>query len=137
MRWPLKGRLKRHILVVTMGLLLAVLVNPANTSDVAGGIALMERVKGMLMRLGIVYADGAYDYDTMADACQSVNGAHLMVVKRTEPGFKVIPKRYIVERTLPWISRNRRFSKDYEQLIEISESFIKPGTIRLMLTRPA
>lgn len=132
----MKGR-KRHILVDTMGLLLAVLVNPANTSDVAGGIALMERVKGMLVRLGIVYADGAYDYDAMADACQSVNGARLMVVKRTEPGFKVLPKRWIVERTLAWLSRNRRLSKDYEQLIEVSESFVKLGMIRLMLARLA
>ena len=132
----MKGR-KRHILIDTMGSLLAVLVNPANTSDVAGGIELMERVKGMLVRLGIVYADGAYDYDSMADACRNVNGARLMVVKRTEPGFKVLPKRWIVERTLAWLSRNRRLSKDYEQLTEVSESFVKLGMIRLMLARVA
>lgn len=130
----MKGR-KRHILVDTMGVLLAVLVSPANISDVAGGIALMERVKGMLVRLGIVYADGAYDYETMADACHNVNGARLRVVKRTEPGFNVLPKRWIVERTLAWLSRNRRLAKDYEQLIEVSESFVKLGMIRLMLGR--
>jgi putative transposase len=131
-----KGR-KRHILVDTLGLLLAVLVNPANISDAAGAIELMARVKGVLVRLGIVYADGAYAYDSVADACRSVNNARLMVVKRTDPGFKVLPKRWIVERSLAWLGRNRRLSKDYEQLPQVSEAFVKIAMVRLMIARLA
>src|SRR5216684_1205559 len=127
-----KGR-KRHILVDTLGLLLAVLVNPANTSDAAGAIELMARVRGVLVRLGIVYADGGYAYDSVANACRSVNNARLMVVKRTDPGFKVLPKRWIVERTLAWLGRNRRLSKDYEQLPHVSEAFVKMAMVRLMI----
>jgi len=131
-----KGR-KRHILVDTLGLLLAVLVNPANTSDAAGAIELMARVRGVLVRLGIVYADGGYAYDSVANACRSVNNARLMVVKRTDPGFKVLPKRWIVERTLAWLGRNRRLSKDYEQLPHVSEAFVKMAMVRLMIARLA
>jgi putative transposase len=95
----------------------------------------MGRVKGMLIRLGLVYGDGAYDYQSVREACEGVNQALLMVVKRTGPGFKVLPKRWIVERTLAWLGRNRRLSKDYEQLVEVSENFIKLGMIRLMVAR--
>lgn len=132
----MKGR-KRHILVDTLGLLLAVLVNPANTSDAAGAIELMARVKGVLVRLGVVYADGAYAYDSVAEACGTVNEARLAVVKRTDPGFKVLPKRWIVERTLAWLGRNRRLSKDYEELPQVSEAFVKLAMIRLMTARLA
>lgn len=117
--------------------MLAVLVAPANGSDAAGAVDLMARVKGMLVRLGIVYADGAYDYRVVADACSEVNQARLMVVKRTGPGFKVLPKRWIVERTFAWLGRNRRLSKDYEQLVVVSEAFVKLGMIRLMTARLA
>lgn len=130
----MKGR-KRHILVDTLGLLLAVLVNPANTSDAAGAAALMARVQGTLSRLGIVYADGGYDYESVAEACRTVNQARLVVVKRTDPGFKVLPRRWVVERTFAWLGRNRRLSKDYEQLPEVSEAFVKLGMIRLMTAR--
>lgn len=132
----MKGR-KRHVLVDTLGLLLAVLVNPANTSDAAGAVELMTRVKGVLVRLGIVYADGAYAYDSVAEACRTVNEARLAVVKRTDPGFKVLPKRWIVERSLAWLGRNRRLSKDYEELPQVSEAFVKLAMIRLMTARLA
>ena len=132
----MKGR-KRHILVDTLGLLLAVTVNPANTSDAAGALELMSRVKGVLCRLGILYADGGYEYESLAQACQERNGVRLMVIKRTDPGFKVLPKRWVVERTFGWIGRNRRLSKDYEQLPTVSESFVKLAMIRLMVARLA
>jgi putative transposase len=131
-----KGR-KRHILVDTLGLLLAVAVNPANISDATRAIELMARVKGVLVRLGIVCANGAYAYASVADACRSVNNAGLMVVKRTDPGFKVLPKRWIVERSLAWLGRNRRLSKDYEQLPQVSEAFVKIAMLRLMIARLA
>ncbi|HYX35271.1 MAG TPA: transposase, partial [Oligoflexus sp.] len=61
----------------------------------------------------------------------------LEIVKRSddEKGFKVLPMRWIVERTFGWLGRNRRLSKDYERLPSSSEAFVYIGMIRLMLRR--
>jgi putative transposase len=62
-------------------------------------------------------------------------GIELEVVKRKEEGFKLLPKRWVVERTLGWLSRYRRLSKDYEGLIETSQNWIYVSMIRLMVNR--
>jgi putative transposase len=62
-------------------------------------------------------------------------GATVEVVKRSDPGFVLLPKRWVVERTFAWINQNRRLSKDYELLPEMSEAVIQGSMIRLMLQR--
>ena len=70
-------------------------------------------------------------------AIASVCGATVEVVKRSEAGFKVLPRRWVVERTFGWLGRYRRLSKDYELLPEVSESMIYAAMVRLMLHRLA
>ena len=70
-------------------------------------------------------------------AIASICGAKIEVVKRTEAGFQVLPRRWVVERTLGWLGRYRRLSKDYELLPEVSESMIYVAMERLMLRRLA
>lgn len=133
----IKGR-KRHILVDTLGLLLIVVVHVANIQDRDGARLVLNKARGFLPRLLLIWADGGYAgqlVEWVATQCQWV----LEIVKRSDDvkGFKVLPKRWIVERTLAWLSHCRRLSKDYERLVETSEALIYVAMIRLMLKRLA
>jgi transposase len=120
------------------GFLLAVAVHPANVQDKSGGAMLLERCAKCFSRLQVIFADGAYVGPTMQAACADHHGSRLEVVKRNElHRFEVLPKRWIVERTLAWLGRNRRLSKDYEELIEMTEAFVILATIRLIAGRLA
>jgi len=128
---------KRHILVDTIGLILGVVVHPANIQHRDGAKLLFEKVKGNYPRLSLVWADGGYAGQLigwLAHFCQWT----LEIVKRNElPGFHILPRRWVVERTFGWIGRYRRMSKDYEELEENSEAMIYISMIRLMLKRLA
>jgi putative transposase len=83
-----------------------------------------------------VFADSIYDRITVLIACFLL-GLTLVIVRRIAgtTGFVVLPKRWIVERTLGWLGRCRRLSKDYEELPEVSEAMVTLAMIRLMLHR--
>lgn len=132
-----KGR-KRHLVVDTLGLLLAVLVTAASVQDRDGAKRVLAGLAGRAPRLRHLWADGAYAgglVDWVATAC----GWALEIVQRAADavGFVVIPKRWIVERTLGWLGRSRRLSKDYETLPETSEALIRLAMIGLMTRRLA
>src|SRR5512143_90744 len=133
-----KGR-KRHVLVDTLGMLLAVYVTPANVPERAGGQRLLSGLKPLQPRLALIWADQGYSGETFAEWCQAEGDWRVAVVKRmpSEPGFIVQPKRWIVERTLAWIDRFRRLSKDYERKVQTSEYLIQMAMTRLMLKRLA
>lgn len=133
-----KGR-KRHVLVDTLGLLLAVYVTPADVQERAGGQRLLSGLKPLQPRLALIWADQGYAGDKFAQWCQAEGDWQVEVVKRNtnESGFIVQPKRWIVERTLAWIDRFRRFSKDYERKVQTSEYLIQMAMTRLMLKRLA
>ena len=119
-----------------MGLLLAVVVHAANIQDRDGAKLLFTKVKGCFPRLKLIWADGAYAgqlIQWVATTCQWV----LEIVKRCDQavGFKVLPRRWVVERTFGWLGRYRRLSKDYEYLTETSETMIQISMIQLMLRR--
>ena len=127
---------KRHILVDTLGLLLLVVVHSANIHDRDGAKLVLTAIKGLFPRLTLIWADGGYAgqlVEWVKDQLQCV----LEIVKRSEPckGFQVLPKRWIVERTLAWISHVRRLSKDYEYLPKTSETFVYIAMTHLMLKR--
>jgi transposase len=100
---------KRHILVDTLGLLLSVAVHPANVQDRDGAaLVLDERTRAMWPFILKIFADAGYQGARAAMAVASTGRWAIEIVKRTElHNFVVLPKRWIVERTLAWISRNR------------------------------
>ena len=133
-----KGR-KRHLLVDTLGLPLSVHVTPANVQDRAGARLLLAGLGPLVPRLKKIWADGAYGGKELARWCEERGGWELQIVERNREaeGFKVLPKRWIVERTFGWLIRNRRLSKDYERRVQTSETLVEVAMIRLMLKRLA
>ena len=135
-----KGR-KRHIFVDTMGLIIALVVTAADIGDRAGLKQLLEPYfSGGVQRLRKLWVDGGYSGQPLQDWVRGLKKSHkidLEVTKRTEPGFQVIRKRWVVERTFGWLNHYRRLSKDYEILTSSSEAMIQISMIHLLLRRLA
>jgi len=129
---------KRHILVDTLGLLLAVVVTPASVQDRDGARLLLNRLQGSCKKLRCIWVDGGYRGQLITWVAERFR-FHLKVVLRPQEqkGFKVLPRRWVVERTFGWLNHNRRLSKDYERLPETSETLIHIAMIRLMVRRLA
>lgn len=133
----IKGR-KRHILVDTIGLIIGVLVHEANIQDRDGAKLLLTRLAGKPSRLKLIWADGGYAGKLIQWVKERYNRT-LEIVKRSDDttGFKVLPRRWVVERTFAWLYRYRRLSKDYELLTCTSEAFILIAMINNMARRLA
>jgi putative transposase len=131
-----KGR-KRHILVDTLGFLIAVVVTSAGVQDYHGAQPVFETVRGRCPRLKVVWADGIYEKQWLIDWVRTECGWELVIKKRSdqEKGFKVIPQRWVVERTFGWLGRYHRLSKDYEKSLETSEAMIRLAMIHIMVRR--
>lgn len=132
---------KRHIVVDTMGLLLTVLVTPADVQDKPGGKRLLTQLQQQLdlPRLKLLWADGGYRGQPFVDWVKAKFGWIWQVVKRNDDkkGFHVLPRRWVVERTFGWLNNYRRLSKDYEELPATSESLIYMAMSHIMLRRLA
>src|SRR5215212_9921345 len=130
-----KGR-KRHLLVDTLGLVMAVVVTAASCSDPAGARLLFRRLGGACKKLRLIWVDGAYR-GQLVEWVVTHCWFYLQPVLRSDSqkGFIVLPRRWIVERTLAWLNQYRRLSKDYEVLPTSSEALIYIAMIRLMLRR--
>jgi transposase len=133
----IKGK-KRHILVDTLGLLLHAIVHPADIQDRDGGVLVMATLFGMFPFLRTLFADAGYQGPQFANALAKVL-PHLDVeiVKRSDrvSGFVVLPKRWIVERSIAWLNRCRRLAKDWENLNRKALAFLRLASIRLMLRK--
>ena len=137
----IKGR-KRHVVVDTLGLLLAVVVTSAAIDDAAAAPQLFAQLERReFPRLKVVWADSKYhNYALYAwKARQRSLPWKLVIVSRPQgaQGFVVIPKRWMVERTFAWLGRSRRLSKDYERRTDSSETMIRLSSIHLLLKRLA
>jgi len=130
-----KGR-KRHMLVDTLGLLMAILVTTANTNDKTGAKKLLSTLKGRFPRFKKLFADGAYRHQ-FPDWLNKTLGWLTEIAMNLGKGFNVIPKRWVVERSFAWLGQCRRLSKDYEDLPASSEAFIYLAMSRIMLKRLA
>jgi transposase len=129
---------KRHIVVDTLGLLLVVLVTAASVQDRDGGARVLERLRFRMPSVAVVWADGGYAGRLVAYARQLLKVVVDIVRKREgQRTFEVLPRRWVVERTLSWISRCRRLAHDYERLPEHSEAMVKWAMIGLMARRLA
>jgi transposase len=133
---------KRHIAVDTIGLLLTVLVTGAGVQDRDGAMPLLERLRAACLRIRHVWADGGYA-GQLVDWCAGHLGLRLQIVKRSDRHrFVVLPRRWVVERTLAWITRRRRCVRDYERRADTHEAMVYWAmtlvmTRRLARSRPA
>ena len=133
----IKGK-KRHILVDTQGLLLHALVHSADIQDRNGGVLVMATLFGLHPFLLKLYADGGYQGPIFQSAVRKVlRQIDVEIVKRSDiaKGFAVLPKRWIVERTIAWLNRCRRLAKDWECLNRNALAFLRLASIRLMLRK--
>jgi putative transposase len=129
---------KRHILVDTLGLVLAVVIHDASIVDCNGAKAVFEQAakQSNTARLELIFADGGYARATSYLAAYQ-HGWHLEVLERPpdSQSFVVIKKRWVVERTFAWLARNRRLARDYERLPKSAVNFIYLAMCRIMLAR--
>ncbi len=137
----IKGR-KRHILVDTLGLIIAVVVTDARTTDRDGLVALLrQHFAGGVKRLRKLWVDGAYPAQWLEDWVRGLKRTHKIELESTlhqeGKGFQVVPWRWAVERTFAWLLNDRRHSRDYERLTANSEAMIQISMIRLLLKRLA
>jgi putative transposase len=148
-----KGR-KRHLLVDTEGLVLKVLVHPADELDGDGARPLLAALAGLLPRLELIWVDGGYK-KAFAEWVAATLGWRVETVQHPDAGlryvwvgpgqdiparptgFRVLPRRWVVERTFAWLGRQRRLSKDFEGLPTTEEAWIYLAMSRLMTVRLA
>lgn len=135
----MKGR-KRHLVVDTMGLLLVVIVHSAGIQDRDGAklvLAKLHALREHFPRMKHIWADGAYC--AIVDWILCLAGWTLEIVKRPDnaKGFVQLPRRWVVERTIAWLMKYRRLSRDYEETSQSSEAWIRLAMIHLMVRRLA
>jgi len=130
----IKGR-KRHAMVDTDGRALVIQARPANIQDRDGAVPLLKASRKSFPFVEIAFADSAYGAQRVKDAtCIAIE-----VVKKIadQIGFHVLPRRWAVERTFAWISRNRRLAKDFEGTIASAEAFLYAASVMLLTRRLA
>jgi transposase len=133
----IKGK-KRHILVDTLGLLLYAVVHPADIQDRDGGMLVLGTLFGAYPFLRKLFADGGYQGPQFQRAVRKrLPHLEIEIVKRSDQaqGFEVIPRRWVVERTLGWLNRCRRLAKDFENRTRNAIAFIRLASICLMLRK--
>jgi putative transposase len=135
-----RGR-KRNLITDTIGLVVLAKVTAANVQDVHAGKQTLAKLKGrseLTKRLLKIFADGGYRGELVSWVKEELHADMEIVLKLGEQkGFQVLPKRWVIERTNAWVTRNRRMARDYERLAETSESFIYILMIRIGLHRLA
>jgi transposase len=118
--------------------LLSVVVHPADIQDRDGAaLVLNKRTRRLFPFIERIYADGGYQGPRVRAAAARTGTWKIEIIKRSDiaKGFVVLPKRWVVERTLAWISRNRRLSRDFERYATTVTAFIRLAMIRIMLRR--
>jgi len=128
---------KRHIIVDTLGMILAVVVHGAHQQDQSGACLVLYSLWEQLKGITTIFADTAYGRNGLPQFVKATLGFGIKLVKRRSDqiGFQALPKRWIVERTFAWLGFCRRHSKDYERNPETSEAMIHISMIHLMLKR--
>jgi len=137
----ISGR-KRHIATDMMGLLLGVAVTAASADDGNAASEVLWQLDDAerFPRLEVVYADQKYENATVKEWLAARGDPfRLEVVRRPEgsEGFVKLPKRWVVERSLAWLGRDRRHSKDYERTPESGAAWVRISSIHGMLRRLA
>lgn len=130
----IKG-IKRHIIVDTLGLVLAIVIQGASVQDRDGAIPVISKLFEGWSQIIKIFADSGYR-GQLIEKVKTQFKIEFEIIKRNElHTFKVLPKRWIVERTFSWIDTNRRNSKNYERLNNTSVAMVHLSAIRIMLNR--
>lgn len=134
----IKGR-KRGLVTDTIGLPVAVDVHPADIQDRDGAVPLLTSMRSSWPWLRHVFADGGYAGEKLVNALVGKGNWTIEIVRRSDKaeGFEVLPRRWVVERTLAWLSRNRRLAKDFEASIESAKAWLQLACIKLLMRRLA
>lgn len=133
-----KGR-KRHIVTDTNGFMVGLVVHGANVQDRDGAVCVLQSIRRFYPFLRHVFADAAYAGDKLATALSTRGTWTIEIIKRSDDqtGFKVLPRRWVVERTFAWLGRCRRLAKDWEKTIESSTAWTLVAHIRILIRRLA
>ena len=133
-----KGR-KRHILTDTAGNLVHAVVHTADIQDRDGALLVLAEIVSRFPWLRHVFADEGYAGDKLKDALRRIGRWTIEIIMRpdTAKGFEVLPRRWVVERTLAWLNRNRRLAKDFEHTIASATAWILIASIQLSTRRIA
>ena len=136
-----RGR-KRHLAADTLGFLCARKVTGARASDRTAGREVLAAAARRHPDLALAWVDGGYANavdDSLIDWARENTGIEVVVVKRTDDvkGFRILPRRWVIERTNAWISAHRRLAREYERLVECSEAMIDLAMIDVMAARLA
>ncbi len=126
---------KRHIVTDTIGLLVGADVHSADIQDRDGAPLIVETIHDLFPWLRHLFADRAYSGDKLAKALTKFGRWTVEIVKRDAPGFVVLPRRWVVERTLAWLNRNRRLAKDFEASIASARAWLYIAGIQLLVRR--
>lgn len=118
--------------------MLGIVVHSGDVQDRDGAAKLLRRTRRLFPFIEVIYGDGGYQGPKMAGVVAKTGAWRIEIVKRNDvPRFEVLPKRWIVERTFAWISRNRRLARDFERHIRFAVAFIRLAMIRIMMRRLA
>lgn len=134
----IKGR-KRHILTDTCGFLVFILVHAADIQDRDGAVDVLKAIRHRFPWLRHIFADGGYSGNKLKVALADMGSWTIEIIKRsdTAKGFKVLPRRWVVERTFAWLGRCRRLAKDWETSIASSTAWALIASIRMLTRRSA
>lgn len=129
---------KRHIVVDTIGMLVIVMVTAASVQDRDGARPVLEAVRKAFPTISLVWADGGYAGKLVQWAKQTARLA-LEIVRKPEGQrtFEVLPRRWVVERTISWLVKYRRLDHDYERLTKTSVAMVEWAMVGLMVRRLA
>jgi transposase len=130
---------KRHILTDTLGLMIEAVVHTADIQDRDGGPLVLRNIRGRFPFLTHIFADGGYAGEKFAGALAETGNWSIEIIKRsdTAKGFVLLPRRWVVERTLAWLSRNRRLAKDFESTIESATAWLFLASVQLLTRKLA
>jgi transposase len=116
--------------------MVGIVVHPADVQDRDGAAELLRRTRRAFPFIEVIFADAGYQGPIMAATVAKTGHWRLEIVKRNDvPRFEVVPKRWIVERTLAWVSHFRRLARDFERYARTVLAFIRLAMIRIMLRR--
>jgi transposase len=135
----INGR-KRHLAVDTLGLPIKCHITAADVQDRDALPALLKSVSQKSPWIELAFVDGGYAGDETQRAAFEASRIKISVVKRSDrtvKGFVVLPKRWIVERTLGWLNRSRRLAKDFEAMLETSRTWLMLALSALLVRRIA